>query len=109
MTITQEILTVGAVVLGTMTTRFLPFIIFPANKPIPKYIQYLGRVLPFSVIGMLIIYCLKDVSFITNPFALPEIITILGIVALHKWQHSMLLSISGGTILYMLLVQFIFN
>ncbi|MCF2640251.1 branched-chain amino acid transporter permease [Fusobacterium varium] len=109
MTITQEILTVGAVVLGTMTTRFLPFIIFPANKPIPKYIQYLGRVLPFSVIGMLIIYCLKDVSFITNPFALPEIIAILGIVTLHKWQHSMLLSISGGTILYMLLVQFIFN
>lgn len=109
MTITQEILTVGAVVLGTMTTRFLPFIIFPANKPIPKYIQYLGRVLPFSVIGMLIIYCLKDVSFITNPFALPEIIAILGIVTLHKWQHSMLLSIAGGTILYMLLVQFIFN
>ena len=109
MTITQEILTVGAVVLGTMTTRFLPFIIFPANKPIPKYIQYLGRVLPFSVIGMLIIYCLKDVSLITNPFALSEIIAILGIVALHKWQHSMLLSISGGTILYMLLVQFIFN
>ena len=109
MTITQEILTVGAVVLGTMTTRFLPFIIFPANKPIPKYIQYLGRVLPFSVIGMLIIYCLKDVSFITNPFALPEIIAIFGIVALHRWQHSMLLSISGGTILYMLLVQFIFN
>ena len=109
MTITQEILTVGAVVLGTMTTRFLPFIIFPANKPIPKYIQYLGRVLPFSVIGMLIVYCLKNVSLIKKPFALPEIIAILGIVALHKWQRNMLLSISGGTILYMLLVQFIFN
>ncbi len=109
MTITQEILTVGAVVLGTMTTRFLPFIIFPANKPIPKYIQYLGRVLPFSVIGMLIVYCLKNVSLIKKLFALPEIIAILGIVALHRWQHSMLLSISGGTILYMLLVQFIFN
>lgn len=108
MTITQEIITVGMVVLGTMITRFLPFIIFPANKPTPKYIQYLGKVLPFSVIGLLVIYCLKNVSIIKKPYGAPEMLSILGIFILHKWKKNMLLSIAGGTILYMLLIQFVF-
>lgn len=108
MTVTQEIITIGAIVLGTMITRFLPFIVFPANKPTPKYIQYLGKVLPFSVIGLLVVYCLKNVSVIKNPYGLPEIISIIGIVILHKWKKNMLLSIGGGTVLYMLLIQFIF-
>lgn len=108
MTLTQQIITIGVVVLGTMLTRFLPFLFFPAGKPTPKYIQYLGKVLPAAVFGMLIIYCLKNVSVFSGSHALPELISIAAVIALHLWKRQMLLSIAGGTVLYMLLVQFIF-
>lgn len=108
MTLTQHIITIGVVVLGTMLTRFLPFLLFPAGKPTPKYIQYLGKVLPAAVFGMLIIYCLKNVSVFSGSHALPELISIAAVIALHLWKRQMLLSIAGGTVLYMLLVQFIF-
>ena len=78
MSITQQMITIGMVVLGTMLTRFLPFMIFPDNKPIPKYIQYLGKVLPYSVIGLLIVYCLKGVSWTSPSYGLPDIISIAG-------------------------------
>ena len=67
MTLTQQIITIGMVVLGTMLTRFLPFLLFPAGKPTPKYIQYLGKVLPASVFGLLVIYCLKMSVFYRQP------------------------------------------
>ncbi len=108
MTLTQQIITIAVVVLGTMLTRFLPFLLFPAGKPTPKYIQYLGKVLPAAVFGMLIIYCLKNVSVFSGSHALPELISIAVVVALHLWKRQMLLSIAGGTVLYMLLVQFVF-
>lgn len=108
MTLTQQIITIGVVVLGTMLTQFLPFLLFPAGKPTPKYIQYLGKVLPAAVFGMLIIYCLKNVSVFSGSHALPELISIAAVIALHLWKRQMLLSIAGGTVLYMLLVQFIF-
>ncbi|WP_042475682.1 branched-chain amino acid transporter permease [Bacillus ndiopicus] len=108
MTITQQIITVGVVVLGTMLTRFLPFFIFPANKPTPVYIQYLGKVLPAAVIGLLVIYCFKDVSFISGQHGLPEILGVLVVVTLHLWKRNMLLSIAAGTCFYMALVQFVF-
>lgn len=108
MTTTQKIITIAMVVLGTMATRFLPFIIFPAGKKTPPYIQYLGRVLPAAALGMLVIYCLKDVSIFTGMHAIPELISIAMVTALHFWKRQMLLSIAGGTITYMLLVQFIF-
>lgn len=108
MTLTQQIITIGVVVLGTMLTRFLPFLLFPAGKPTPKYIQYLGKVLLAAVFGMLIIYCLKNVSVFSGSHALPELISIAAVIALHLWKRQMLLSIAGGTVLYMLLVQFIF-
>nr|WP_302591722.1 branched-chain amino acid transporter permease [uncultured Marvinbryantia sp.] len=108
MTLTQQIITIGVIVLGTMLTRFLPFLLFPAGKPTPKYIQYLGKVLPAAVFGMLIIYCLKNVSVFSGSHALPELISIAAVIALHLWKRQMLLSIAGGTVLYMLLVQFIF-
>lgn len=104
MTITQQIITVVVVVLGTMTTRFLPFIIFPEGKEPPAVITYLGKVLPCAVIGLLVVFCLKDVPESTN-YGLPELIAILFIVALHKWKKSTLLSIGGGTVFYMVLVQ----
>ena len=108
MTLTQQMITVGMVVLGTMLTRFIPFIIFPAGKPTPKYIQYLGNVLPSAVFGLLIIYCLKNVSIFEGSHGIPEMLYIILVVLLHLWKRQMLLSIAGGTIFYMILVQFIF-
>ena len=108
MTLTQQIIMIGVVVLGTMVTRFLPFLIFPQGKTPPKFVQYLGTVLPTAVIGLLVVFCLKDVPESTH-YGLPELIAILFIVALHKWKKSTLLSIGGGTVFYMVLVQTIFG
>lgn len=108
MTTPQMIITVAAVVLGTMTTRFLPFLLFPANKPTPKYIQYLGKVLPYAVMGLLLIYCLKDVQVAAWPHGIPELIGVAVTAALQFWRKNMLLSIAVGTILYMVLVQLVF-
>ena len=95
-------------VVGTMVTRFLPFLVFRSKRPTPRYIQYLGRVLPGAIFAMLIIYCLRDVSLLQGSHGLPELIAIAVTVGLHLWKRQMLLSIAGGTICYMLLVQFIF-
>ncbi|HIZ23235.1 MAG TPA: branched-chain amino acid transporter permease [Candidatus Blautia faecigallinarum] len=108
MTTIQKIITIAVVVLGTMTTRFLPFLVFPAGKKTPPYVQYLGKVLPAAALGMLVIYCLKDVSVFTGMHAVPELISIAVVTILHFWKRQMLLSIAGGTIVYMLLVQFVF-
>lgn len=108
MTLTQQIITIAAVVLATMATRFLPFLIFPSDRPTPKYVQYLGSVLPAAVFGLLVIYCLRNVNIFTGNHAIPELISIVLILILHFWKRQMLLSIAGGTICYMLLVQFIF-
>lgn len=110
MTITawQSVIIIAVVVLGTMITRFLPFILFPAGKPTPKYIQYLGDVLPFAVIGLLVVYSLKDTMVLAWPYGLPEMIAIGCVVLLHVWKKNMLLSIGAGTVIYMLLVQFVF-
>lgn len=108
MTTTQRIITVSVVVLGTMLTRFLPFLVFPENKTPPKSIAYLGTVLPYAAIGLLVVYCLKDAVF-SSYHALPELIAILFIVLLHKWKNNTLLSIGAGTVLYMILVQNIFR
>lgn len=108
MTIPQQIITVAMCVLGTMTTRFLPFLIFKAEKPTPKYIQYLGKVLPAAIFGMLVVYCLKDVSLFSGSHGMPEAIALLAVIGLHLWRRNMLLSIAGGTVLYMLLVQLVF-
>ena len=98
--------TAGAL-LGTMVTRFLPFLIFPEGKETPEFIQYLGKVLPYAVIGLLVIYCLKDVPG-SGTYGIPEFLAIAFIVLLHRWKKSILLSIGGGTVFYMLLVQFVF-
>ncbi len=90
--------------LGTMLTRFLPFIVFPADKKPPVFIQYLGKVLPYAVMGMLIVFCLRD-AFSSEFKGLFEVLGILFIVVLHKWKKNTLLSIGGGTIFYMFLVQ----
>ncbi|MGN1457860.1 MAG: branched-chain amino acid transporter permease [Acutalibacteraceae bacterium] len=108
MTLTEQIITIAMVVLATMLTRFLPFILFPADKPTPKYIKYLGDVLPSAIFALLVIYCLKNVSIFDGSHGIPELISIAVVIALHLWKKQMLLSIAGGTICYMLLVQFVF-
>ena len=105
MTMTQMLLTALAVVLGTVLTRFLSFWLFPAGKKTPKYIAYLGKVLPAAVFGMLVVYCLKNVTVLTGGHGLPELIAIAAVVLLHLWKKHTLLSIAGGTVVYMLLVQ----
>lgn len=108
MTLSQQIITIAAVVSGTMVTRFLPFILSPADKPTPKYIQYLGKVLPYAVIGLLVVFCFKSLSITTYPFGLPELIGVVTVILLHWWKKNMLISIAGGTIVYMLAIQGIF-
>lgn len=108
MSFTEQIITVSMVVLGTMLTRFVPFILFPTEKSTPKYIKYLGNFLPSAVFGLLVIYCLKDVSIFTGSHGIPEFIAIVFIIVLHLWKRQMLISIAGGTICYMILVQYVF-
>lgn len=108
MTVSQRIITIGMVFLGTVLTRFLPFLLFPAGKPTPKYIRYLGTVLPSAVFGLLVVYCLKDVSLFTGSHGIPELLSIAAVAGLHIWKRQMLLSIAGGTLCYMLLVQLVF-
>src|SRR5690348_8022108 len=108
MNLTQQIITVVMVVVGTMLTRFLPFIVFPSGKRTPNYIQYLGKVLPSAVIGLLVIYCFKNVNILSGSHGIPELIGVVVVALLHFWRKNMLLSIAGGTIVYMILVQLIF-
>ena len=108
MTLTQQIITIAMVVLGTMITRFLPFLVFPAGRETPKYIRYLGRVLPAAVFGLLVVYCLRSVDLFSGSHGLAEAVSIALVVALHLWKRPMLLSIAGGTVCYMLLVQRVF-
>ncbi|MBQ7936084.1 MAG: branched-chain amino acid transporter permease [Clostridia bacterium] len=108
MTQTQLFITIGMVMLGTMITRFLPFLLFPAGKPTPKYIQFLGKALPSAALGLLVVYCFKDVSLLSGSHGLPELIAIGAVTLLHLWKRNLLLSIAAGTLCYMLLVQFVF-
>lgn len=108
MTVIQQIITITMIILGTMLTRFLPFFLFSPEKPTPQYVRYLGKFLPSAVFGLLIIYCLKNVSLLSGSHGIPETISILLVIALHLWKRQMLISIAGGTICYMLLVQLVF-
>ncbi len=104
----HDILLLVVAMLVTMATRFLPFLIFSGKRETPAIITYLGRVLPFAIMGMLVVYCLKDVSFLAAPFGAPELIGIAVVALLHIWKRNTLLSIGVGTVCYMLLVQFLF-
>lgn len=108
MTGREQFFTILVIVLGTMLTRFLPFLLFPAGKPTPKLVQKLGRILPAAVFGLLIVYCLKNISFLSGSHGLPELISIALVTALHLWKRQTLLSIAAGTVCYMLLIQFVF-
>ena len=95
-------------VIGTAVTRFLPIVIFPENKETPEIVKYLGSVLPYAVIGLLVVYCLKDTEVLTGNHGVPEVIATVFIVVVHRIKKNVLLSIAGGTLLYMAMVQYIF-
>lgn len=110
MTVTQQIITIAITAIATIITRFLPFAVFQSKKhQTPKFIEYLGRALPAAVFAMLVVYCLKSVDILTGSHGLPELIAIIVVILLHLWRKQMLFSIAGGTVCYMLLVQFVFK
>ncbi|HHX55598.1 MAG TPA: branched-chain amino acid transporter AzlD [Clostridiales bacterium] len=108
LSISQSLIMFGVMALVTAILRVTPFLMFPDNKETPKYILYLGKVLPNTIIAMLVVYCLKDINLFLYPNALPEIIAIIVIIILHIWKRNTLLSIASGTFIYILLVQNIF-
>lgn len=99
---------IAVISLVTISLRFMPFLIWGGEKKTPAFIEYLGRVLPYAIMGMLCVYCLKDVSPFTAPYGIPSLIAIIFVVLIYKWKRQSLLSIVLGTILYMLLVQVVF-
>ncbi len=108
MTLVQQIITIAICALGTMATRFLPFLIFREGRPTPALITYLGKALPAAIFGMLVVYSLKDVSLLSGSHGIPQVIAIGVTTALHLWKRQMLVSIAGGTVCYMLLIQLVF-
>ena len=101
-------LVVAVTALVTIALRFLPFAIFRGSKPVPPFVAYLGRVLPYAIMGMLVVYCLRNTNFTGHSHGLPEIIACAAVALLHLWKRNTLISIVGGTAVYMLLVQLVF-
>lgn len=107
MSVGQLLLTIAVIAVVTFLTRSLAFIAF-SGRTVPKYVRYLGYVLPTAIIGMLVVYCFKDTVIAQYPYGVPELIAGLAVVGLHKWKHNLLLSMLIGTALYMVLVQVVF-
>lgn len=105
---TEAVIIIFLVSLVTFLIRFIPFLIFRNNRTLPPFVQYLNTVLPYACIGMLVVYCFKSVDLTSGNHGLPELISALFVIAVHHWKHQMLLSIAGGTLVYMLLVQLVF-
>ena len=104
----HAVLVIAVTALVTMFLRFVPFLLFGGKRETPAYISYLGRLLPYAVMAMLVVYCLRNISFLFAPFGAPELISCAVVALLHVWKRSSILSILGGTACYMLLVQLVF-
>ena len=107
MNTTQQIITIILIALATISTRALPFVLFPSKTHTPRFVQFLGKYLASAVFGMLVIYCLKDVAFLRGNHGLPQMLGILACIVLHLWRKNMLLTIAGGTIFYMIIIHYI--
>ena len=104
----HAVLVIAVTALVTMFLRFVPFLLFGGKRETPAYISYLGRLLPYAVMAMLVVYCLRNISFAAAPFGVPELVSCAAVILLHVWKRSSILSILGGTVCYMLLVQLVF-
>lgn len=109
MTVTQAAITIALAVAATMLTRFLPFLVFREGRETPKFVTYLGEALPAAVFALLVVYCFRNVTWTRGSRGIPEIIALAVTVALHWKKHNMMLSMAGGTICYMLLIQLVFG
>lgn len=108
MSLTQLAVMITVIAAGVQLDRWLPFWLFPEGKEPPRVILYLGRVLPPATMGLLVVYCLRNVSWLSESHGLPEVLAMIAVVVLHCWKENVLLSIAGGTALYMMLVQAVF-
>ena len=108
MTSVQALITILAIAAGTQLTRWLPFWLFPEKKAPPAVVLYLGKVLPPAMMGLLTVYCFKNVTWLSGAHGGPELLASAAVVGLHLWKRNVLFSIAGGTALYMVLVQAVF-
>ena len=108
MTELHAVLLVAVTSAVTILLRFLPFAIFSGNRKTPAYVTYLGKVLPYAIMGMLVVFRLKGVSLTAAPYGIPEAIACVLVILLHVWKRNTLVSILGGTVCYMVLVQMVF-
>lgn len=106
---TYAVILIAIVALVTIVLRFLPFFVFGGTKKTPEFISYLGRVLPYAIMAMLVVYCLKGVTLFQAPYGIPEAIAVAVVILLHLWKRNTLISIAGGTVCYMFLVQIVFG
>ena len=104
----QSLVIVLMVALATQITRWTPFLLFADGKKLPKVIEDLGRLLPPAMMGLLVVYCLRNVDIAAAPHGLPELIALAVVTGLHLWKRNVLLSIGAGTVVYMVLVQVVF-
>ena len=107
MTLSEQIITILILVLVTVFTRAFPFLVFPPGRKTPSYVQYLGRVLPLAVFGMLVVYCIKDVQWCAGTHGLPEVLGIAVTILIHLWRRNMLWSIAGGTLFYIIIIRLV--
>ena len=103
------VITVAIVVAGTLLTRFGAFLVFPQGKKAPDFVLFLGKALPAAVMGMLVVYTFKDTIVLSYPYGIPELIALLVTVGMHLWKRNMFMSIGAGTVVYMILIQAVFN
>lgn len=103
------VITVAIVVAGTLLTRFGAFLVFPQGKKAPDFVLFLGKALPTAVMGMLVVYTFKDTIVLSYPYGIPELIALLVTVGMHLWKRNMFMSIGAGTVVYMILIQAVFN
>ena len=108
LTMGQAIASIAVMAVVTFLTRYIPFLLFDRKGNPPKIVLYLGRVLPPAIIMMLIIYCLRNVSFVSGSHGIPELLCVAVAAVLHWWKGNNLLSIFTATVLYMFLVQVVF-
>ncbi|MBQ9133706.1 MAG: branched-chain amino acid transporter permease [Clostridia bacterium] len=107
MTDLHSVWLIAVIAAVTALLRFLPFLIF-GSRETPTFVTYLGKVLPYAVMGMLVVYCLRNISFVASPHGIPELLSVALVALLHLWKRNTLLSIIGGTACYMVLVQVVF-
>lgn len=105
---TQAAVLIAVMAVVTFILRFLPFVLFSKDRQMPSVVVYLGDVLPMAVMGMLVVYCLRNISLLNSPFGMPEMLSCLVVVVLQRWKRNSLISILSGTITYMVLIRVLF-